>query len=332
MNGGVNGIRGYYFQYLICIIYSLEENWISIRVEPFDDREKVDILLKYPPRADWKSYQKAVQVKSRQNGFSKASIESEAQAIRSDFPDAHEYELILISKVAKSRLIDFREIEQQTKVKIRYKLLDLEALRDEACRKLDKYIQENYDIQLTTDDIRNLVSSLVGEHQFYAITRREVTRKSFENWLQDWIDSQISFDDYESQSSEKFIRTFGFNVPPNMRAAIRRLCKQSGKIPSWSFKKSQNFLDFDSHERKLKVSFPIPMIISYYLGELGLRGSLSICIISAIGDLYYGYTYGHWLFGFFCLSAFFLALVSALLIEPYYWAERIEEELKRLEY
>lgn len=137
MNSGINAIRGYLFQYLVCILDSFEDNWTSVVIEPNTDQEKVDILWFYPSTLDNRIYSKAVQVKSTQNQFGKPEVIRLAKELKEKFKCANEYEVILIGH-ASSTLIKYLSLtEQHEGVTIPYpKVFDSEAFTGHICHKL----------------------------------------------------------------------------------------------------------------------------------------------------------------------------------------------------
>lgn len=323
MNGGINATRGYLYQYLICILDSFKDDWLKVVIEPHTDREKVDILWFYPSKEDLKKdYKKAVQVKSSQNQFGKPEVRRLAEDLKEKFKDADEYEIILIGH-ASSTLLKYL---QHGKVKIPApKIFDLETFTGLLCHKLDKYIYENYAVQIPWYLRETLVFSLVGKLQYYSTNKREVTRAEFEGELQSWIRFYTSFDDYEREDSQKFFRDYKFESTPDLRIAIKKFYNRSRKVKKFFFKECQNFLTAD-REKNLKVIYPKSDTMSCYLFS-GLTGLVFLFIVIF---LLFG-VYIHPVFLIVCLLLLPLYVSTIKSARPYFLAKIIENELKELD-
>ncbi|MCU0535340.1 MAG: hypothetical protein MUD14_15740 [Hydrococcus sp. Prado102] len=254
MNGGINATRGYLYQYLICILDSFKDDWLKVIIEPHTDKEKVDILWFYPSKEDFrKVYKKAVQVKSSKNQFGKPEIRRLAEDLEKKFKDADEYEIILIGHSSSTLL----KYQQHGRVKIPApKIFDLETFTGLICHKIDKYIYENYAVQIPWHLRETLVFSLVGRLQYDSTNKREVTRAEFEEELLSWIRTYTSFDDYELEDSRKFVHEYKFEPTPNLRIAIRKFYAQSKKVNKFFFKECQRFLNVDK-TKNLQVIYPV---------------------------------------------------------------------------
>ncbi len=323
MNGGINAIRGYLFQYLICILDSFQDAWSSVIIEPSAAEDKVDILWFF--KIDSRVYKKAVQVKSTQNQFGKPEAISIAHDLRNNFKDADSYELVLIGH-ASSPLLEYLKVSEEQGVRILYpKVFDLEAFKGNACHKIDKYLEENYGTQLPWYQLENLVFSLLGELQYYSTNKREVARDEFENKLLCWVKSHVNFVDYELQDSRNFRRLYGFDASPSLRTAINKFFNQSRKIRKTFFKECQNFLDIELNSKTLKVIYPHADMMFFYFGVF----TQVIASIPTIAFLVLT-VYVHWKFVFLVLVCFPLLLMPTSFVRPYYLAKKIDKELKEL--
>ncbi len=326
MNSGINAIRGYLFQYLICILDSLKDDWISVIIEPYTDAEKVDILWFYRS-LDNKIYSKAVQVKSKTNQFGKPEIERLAQTLKDKFKNANEYEIVLIGQASSTLIKDLNVIQQNEEVKIPYpKVFDLEAFTGHICHKLDKYLDENYATQLLWRSRENLVFSLVGELQYYSTNKIEVTRAEFESNLQHWIKSYVNYTDYELHDSEEFRRLCGFDASPNLRMAIRKFYKQSRKVRRSFFKECQNFLTTNINNKDiLEVIYPKTEMAEFYFGMSMQIVVFILFVCSTIIMVYF-----HWVGIILLLFSLWLLIAFAPIARPYCLAKIIDKELKEL--
>lgn len=258
MNGGRNAIKGYLFQYLICILDSFQSNnWSRIIIEPNIDAEKTDILY-FLKDSNGEEYQKAVQVKSKSDYFNAKEVKRLADELKNTYQDAEKHELILVGHCLSTAMDYLRDNKYQPEgVDIpRPKIYDLDSFIGNACHKLEKYINENFATQLPGRYREDMVYSLIGKFEHYSTDGREITRNQFEADLQHWIQSYVSPNDYELIADAEFSRRYGFNAPPNKRIAIEKLYKQSGEIRRDFFKKCINFLTIDVNSRKLKVIYP----------------------------------------------------------------------------
>jgi uncharacterized Tic20 family protein len=328
MNGGINAIRGFLFQYLICILDSFENNWSRVIIEPTEAEDKVDILWVF--QENGKVTKKAVQVKSTQNQFGKPEARKIAKELKSNFKDADSYELILIGHVSGSLLKDSIEIEEDG-VRIPYpKVFDLNAFKGQACHMIDRYLDQNYDAQLPWRHLEIFVCSLIGELQFYTTSKQEVTRDEFENKLRYWVELHVNSIDYELQENHNFKRLYGFEAPPRLRIAISRFYKQSRKIRRHSLKRGESFLDVD-RSNALKVDYPISARVHFrvglvllFVGLVLLLVTFSLTTISLIHSVYYSWGY---LFIFLiCFVSIFMIILPLMM--PYFAAKQIEKELE----
>jgi hypothetical protein len=323
MNGGINAIRGFLFQYLICILDSFEDNWSHVIIEPTEAEDKVDILWVF--QENGKVTKKAVQVKSTQNQFGKPEAIKIAKELENNFKDADSYELILIGHVSSSLLKDLIESEEDG-VRIPYpKVFDLNAFKGQACHMMDQYLDENYDTQLPWKHLEIFVCSLIGELQFYTTNKQEITRDEFENKLRYWVELHVNSIDYELQENHNFKRFYGFEAPPRLRIAISRFYKQSRKIRRHSLKRGEFFLDVD-RSNALIVVYRIEDVVFFY----GWLIFLSVASILMITSLIISVSY-NWVF--LLLFLVFLFLIFGVILPPmlpYFAAKQIEKELKEL--
>jgi hypothetical protein len=197
--------------------------------------------------------------------------------------------------------------------------------KSHACHKIDKYLDENYAIQLSWYQREELVFSLLGELQYYSTNKIEVTRDKFECKFFYLIKSQADFTDWELKDSKKFRLDYRFDASPLLRFAIRKFYNQSRKIQKRSFKKCINFLDVDLNTKNLKVVYPKDDMFFFYIGRL----LLVIIAIPTIGCSFL-MVFVHEIFAlllFLCL--FYLYLLMPMVL-PYWKARRIDRELKEL--
>jgi ABC-type multidrug transport system fused ATPase/permease subunit len=323
MNGGINAIRGYLFQYLICILDSFQSNWSSVIIEPTDAEEKVDILWLF--KEDEKILKRAIQVKSTENTFNKGAIEKIAIDLKKSFNDADHYELVLIGHVT-APLLEYIKEDDKNGVEIPYpKVFDLNAFKGQACHMIDQYLDENYDTQLPWKHLEIFVCSLIGELQFYTTNKQEVTRDEFENKLRYWVKLHANSIDYELRENQNFKSLYGFEAPPRLRTAISSFYKQSRKIRRHSLKRGEIFLDVDQ-SNALKVVYPILEIVFFRGWLIFLLVAFILMIIFLCISVYYS-----WVFLFLVLI--FILLIFMVILPPmmpYFAAKQIEKELEEL--
>lgn len=323
MNGGINATRGYLFQYLICILNSLQDNWSSVIIEPSDAEDKVDILWLY--EVDGKVSKKAVQVKSTQNQFGKPKAINMAQDLKNNFKDADFYELVLIGHASIPLLKYIKESEEQGVRILHPKVPDLESFMGDACHKLDKYLEEKYATQLPWHQLEDLVFCLLGKLQYYSTNKIEIARGEFENKLLCWIESYINSVDYELQDSKNFHRLYGFDAAPRLRIAINKYYNQARKTRRTDFKKCQNFLDVKPDSTNLKVVYHRDEMLFFYFSFFMLIIVFAIEVMILIFA-----AYNSWKFVFLLLAWSPLLFSFASLIRPYCLAKKIDKELEEL--
>ncbi|GFE70275.1 hypothetical protein [Chroococcus sp. FPU101] len=323
MSGGISATRGYLYQYLICILDSLTEDWISVVIEPNTEQEKVDILWLLIKNG--KIFRKAVQVKSTQNQFGTGSVKKCSEDLKNSFNDAEVYELILIGHVSRTLIEDISKLEQKYLVKIPYpKVFDLEFFLSQDCHKIDKYIDENYGISLPCHQREELIYSLIGELQYYSTNRRKITRKDLEAKFQEWIKYFIDYTNYEREASRKFYNLYGFEASPNLRIAVEKFYKnKSKKVKMKFFKECQSFFDVELSTKKLKIVYPKFDKIFYYIGNILFIATTLLALLCLILANYFDFIF---IILFFVFS--FLSVGILPLIRPYHWAKIIDRELK----
>lgn len=92
---GQYAIKGYLIQSLVALLDSFESDWETVRVEPNNESEKVDISWIYK---DGKK--KVIQVKSSINLMTLSSVKKWVKELEEGCLDANEYELTLVGRVA----------------------------------------------------------------------------------------------------------------------------------------------------------------------------------------------------------------------------------------
>ncbi|MSR59451.1 MAG: hypothetical protein EXS05_17710, partial [Planctomycetaceae bacterium] len=182
-DGGQIAIRGFLVQTLIALLDAVdgEKTWLSLTLEPSLDTDKVDILWRYPDRI------KAVQVKSTQNTFSKADIETWANELAA-WKEADEYELLLIGTPASDKVASLRKVG---KVKVpKLKNLDLDAFQEQAAHRLDKFLRRHGFPPGEADYRMMLAEALCKRLATYATKGKELTNDGLVKLLKTWIPEQ----------------------------------------------------------------------------------------------------------------------------------------------
>lgn len=327
MNNGSYAIKGYLYQYLICILDSFQDDWNSIIVESNTKRKKVDILWLFETQTG--KYQKVVQVSSTQDIFDEEEIQFLAEELKHNFKDADEYKLILVGRVLRTLLECLCQNEERyAGVQIPApKIFDLEVFISWACHKLDRYIDDNFATQLYWWQRENLVFNLIEKLQYYSTDRKEITRIQFEYDLQEWVQSYANFNDYELKANTAFIRYYGFTAPPKLRAAIEKFDRQSRKSQRLIFKECANFLDVDLNTGELKIVYSKADKMLFSIGSW----LQAIVFIQLIWCAYFYITiHTDWIFLLLALMLSVLLIAIVPLVRPYYLARRIEREIKEI--
>jgi predicted secreted protein len=324
MNGGIIAIRGFLFQYLICILDSFENNWSSVIIEPTDTEDKVDILWIY--KNNYRVVKNAVQVKSTKNNFGGGVIKI-ADGLKNFCKDADSYKLVLIGQVNEP-LLKYIEEGKKDGVEIPHpKVFDPTAFKGQACHMMDQYLDENYGTQLPWKHLENIVFSLIGELQFYTTNKQEVTRDDFENKLRHWVESYVNPIDRELQENQDFKRLYGFEATPSLRFAINQFYRKSRKIRKNFFKWSQNFLDVDIESKALKVIYPSVEIVLFRFFLI----MLLVVLVPTIASLFFLVYFNHWIFyAIFLMFSLCIVTYFIPLLRPYIIAKQIDKEIEKL--
>ncbi|HNF57874.1 MAG TPA: hypothetical protein PLI49_26785 [Leptospiraceae bacterium] len=134
MSGGSVAIRGFILQTLVGLLDALEskDDWISFELEPNIENEKVDIIWTL---SDYRT--KVVQVKSSQNQIRLPKIKEWAKELE-DSTSADIYELTLLGYFS----INVLKHKEIGKVFISTMSIDDNALIEQGCFKLDKYLEK----------------------------------------------------------------------------------------------------------------------------------------------------------------------------------------------
>lgn len=178
---GQAGLRGYLLQTIICLLEVLEPNndWQTVTLEPDVSSEKVDILWQYRNKT------RAVQVKSSQNAFHVPEVKEWANELLTTFPSATEHELILLGPTSQG-VIDLGNSFNNVIISPP-KSIEPDDLKEQACHKLDKYL-ETKDLPKTLSDIRELiVGTLTTQIEIYSTKGKSLSREELDNLLNGWI-------------------------------------------------------------------------------------------------------------------------------------------------
>lgn len=175
--GGQEGNRGYLVQTLVALLGSLEDNdWSSIRIEPDDTQQKVDIF--------WQKQDGslAVQVKSSQNQIGKAAAERWALDLRKT-ANADRYELILVGPCSHAvvGMNGFHGVEIPCP-----KNLNINGLIAEASHSLDKFLEQEQLSRYTPDQREALVHALTTRLSSLASQGKSMSRTDLIALIKSW--------------------------------------------------------------------------------------------------------------------------------------------------
>lgn len=178
--GGNAGIRGYLIQTIICVLDSLQSDnqWTEVALEPIDESEKVDIKWIY---ADKKKF---TQVKSSENIIRYSAAKKWCDELKSNSPDANEYELILVGN-PEQKLLDVGAIDDVSISKIQS--LNTDSLIDIASTKIDAYYEKHGKSKMSWKVREILVKTLTIHLGTNSITGKQTTREAFDKQLLEWI-------------------------------------------------------------------------------------------------------------------------------------------------
>lgn len=134
--GGQAGIRGYLLQGIIAVLDSLDINnqWLTVSVEPNDESEKVDIIWDYG-----NGKRKVVQVKSTKNKFKLSDAKKWAQDLKDGSSNKDDCELYLIGDLDSA--LYKKKNESLNGSVIRHSDLDIDSLLDIVVGKIDEFFE-----------------------------------------------------------------------------------------------------------------------------------------------------------------------------------------------
>ncbi len=179
--GGNAGIRGYIIQTIICLLDALEldNDWISVTLEPLDESEKVDIRWKYS-----NDIIKLTQVKSSENIIGLAAAKKWCDELKEHSPNASQYELSLIGPTAKN-LLKKENIDNVSINKLGS--LDTKILIDQASTKIDFYYSKKNKNKISPKVREIIIHNLSSRFGTSSIIGKEINRNDFDESLLEWI-------------------------------------------------------------------------------------------------------------------------------------------------
>lgn len=245
--GGNAGVRGYIIQTIICMLDSLEldNDWISVTLEPLDESEKVDIRWKYP-----NDIVKLTQVKSSKNIIGYTLAKRWCNELKTHSPNATEYELSLIGPLAKN-LIEKDNINNVTISKLGS--LDTKILIDQASTKIDFYYSRKNKNKISATVREILIHNLNSRFAASSIIGKEISRSDFDEKLLEWITA------IESQAENNPFITLAPQVENQKVPLNKRITKKILELIGWNQfgedYKIEIFNDYTSEDDIYKMDF-----------------------------------------------------------------------------
>jgi len=180
MSGNAS-VRGYLLQTVICLLDALnnDSQWTSLSIEPHLSSEKVDIVWYYSDPDE----SKVTQVKSSQNQINKPQVKRWADELENSI-QATSYELILIGPCSQGVV----DLDKLGNVDIPIpRSLNIADLIEQSAHRLDNYL-EGRQLSKVSAPIRELlVRALVTKLETYSTAGETISRKAFNQLLEEWI-------------------------------------------------------------------------------------------------------------------------------------------------
>jgi hypothetical protein len=212
--GGQAGGRGYKVQWLITMLDSLEDaEWTHFTAEAVDASEKVDILFEVR-NGDEVTKKIAKQVKSTDGQFTRPQAKNIGQSLKDSYPDATEYEVILIGATSEG-VIGLAEPAGVTYPQPRP--LDMAGMYKQAAQLVGEFLEQQQ-LAEPTATARELIArgleTKIGEWATDAVT---VTRDQLTSTISNWIEEAVLAlpPKYSEEHDRQILQLIHRRLPPS---------------------------------------------------------------------------------------------------------------------
>lgn len=179
MNGGQIATRGFLLQTLVALLDILTdiEKVESLTLEPSTGDDKTDFVIRYVGGKT-----KAAQVKSSQNQIGLPAAKKWARKLKADFT-ADEYELCLIGPCSGD--LSKASVVEGVKLPVP-KSLDIAGMLEQACHRLDTYLNKNGIDSGSPAFRERMVEGLIGKLSAYSTAGIPITGTQVKEIFGDW--------------------------------------------------------------------------------------------------------------------------------------------------